>query len=68
MKEREQKELIKLLNDFNKNLDCNNTNCGNCEYGILRSYGDSFSCPIDLVEDMIFIKFNNPEIWKILHG
>lgn len=67
MKKREQKELINLLDSFSKNLDCN-WNCGNCEYGILRGYGDSWSCPLDLVKDMIFQKFVNPDEWRRLHG
>ena len=61
------KNLYDLIKDFNNNLDCT-MDCGNCEYGIMRSYGDSFSCPLDLVEDMIFQKFTNPEGWRELHG
>lgn len=60
-------DLYNLITNFNNNLDCN-WDCGNCEYGIMRSYGDSFSCPLDLVKDMIFQKFVNPEKWEQLHG
>jgi len=67
MKEREQKELINLLNNFNKELECHR-DCGNCEYGILRGYGDSWSCPFDLVEDMVYVVLRNPELWEELHG
>ena len=65
MKEREQKELIKLLNNFYKELDCRN-DCFNCEYGIMDSHGNS--CPLDIVEDMIYTKFNNEFLWKKLRG
>lgn len=67
MEKKKQNELVNLLNNFNKNLDCN-INCGQCEYGIVRGYGYTWSCPVDLVEDMIFQKFANPEEWKKLHG
>lgn len=67
MKEREQKELINLLKNFNKELECYGY-CGDCEYGILRGYGDSWSCPLVLVQDMVYNKFNNNELWKDLIG
>lgn len=61
------KNLYDLIKNFSKNLDCN-WDCGNCEYGVLRGYGDSWSCPLELVEDMIFQNFANPEGWRELHG
>jgi len=67
MKEREQKELKKLLRDFYENLGCYGK-CGDCEYGVLRGYGDSWVCPLDLVEDMVINKFEHSELWEKLHG
>ena len=67
MKDREKKELTKLLNNFSEELECYG-DCGNCEYGILRGYGDNRSCPLVLVEDMVYNKFNNNELWKDLIG
>lgn len=58
MKREKQDELIDLLDIFSKELNCNR-DCGNCEYGILRGYEENWSCPLELVEDMVWNKFNN---------
>ena len=52
MEKKKHDELINLLNDFSKELICN-MDCGNCDYGILISYGCNYSCPLDIVEDMV---------------
>ena len=65
MKDREKKELTKLLENFYENLDCQK-DCTWCEYGILRNPNDSYSCPLTLVKDMIYVNFTNPKLWKYL--
>jgi len=66
MKKREQKELINLLENFEKILDCNK-GCDRCEYGILESEDAFYSCSIEVTKKIIWDKFNNPE-WRKLHG
>lgn len=67
MTSRDKVALQETLHMFVSELDCGRE-CGNCEYGIMRSYGDSFSCPLDLVADMVNTKFNIPSDWKRLKG
>ena len=60
-------DLYNLIANFNNNLNCN-MNCGECEYGVLKNYGDNFSCHLDLVEDMVYAVLRKPELWEELHG
>lgn len=63
-KEQVQQILI-LLHDFDP--ECNQ-DCHNCEFGVMRGYGETDTCPINIVEDLLYTKFFNLTEWKRLHG
>ena len=67
MKDEEMFELEYLFTIFSKNRNCCN-DCGNCEFSIFKNYGDSSSCPIDIVRDMIYLKFYHNKLYKELVG
>ena len=65
MNTEEAKYIIDKLNNFIP--DCNQ-DCYNCEFGVMQSYGDSHSCPIDLTASLLYMRFFNEEEWRACHG
>ena len=54
MKENEINSLKELLYKvYNANVKYCDYDCCNCDYGILNSYGGSFSCSLEFVLDGI---------------
>lgn len=53
-----QNELYKLLDDFFISKKCN-YDCYNCDYGVLRGYGDSYQCAIEIVRDTMIMEDSN---------
>ena len=65
MNKENAKDIIERLRHFNP--ECNQ-NCSNCEFGVMQSYGDNHSYPIDLTTSLLYMRFFNEEEWRICHG
>ena len=65
MNTEEAKYIIDKLNNFIP--DCNQ-DCYNCEFGVMRSYGDCSTCPVGLTIDLLYTKFFHEKEWERLHG
>ena len=63
----EAKYIIDKLNNFIP--DCN-LDCYNCEFGVMRSYGNwnYDTCPVGLTIDLLYTKFFHEKEWERLHG
>ena len=58
-------QILTLLHDFNP--ECHQ-DCHNCEFGVMQGYGSTDTCPINIVEDLLYIKFFQPDEWERCHG
>lgn len=78
MKDREKKELIRLLKDFILDLDCGG-DCETCNFGVLNQpnyefsqkldeLNENYTCPLDVAEELINLKFNFPKMWLRVHS
>ena len=65
MNKENARDVIERLNHFNP--ECNQ-DCHNCEFGVIRSYGDNYSCPIDLTTSLLYMRFFNEKEWRACHG
>lgn len=65
MTKEQAQEILMLLNSFDP--ECNQ-DCFNCEFGVMRGYGENNVCPIDIVQDLFYTKFFNKKEWERSHG
>jgi len=65
MNEEEAKYIINKLNNFVP--DCG-ADCYNCEFGVIRSYGDNYTCSVNTTIDLLYTKFFCQKDWEKWHG